>query len=99
MKGTALRGPLNWVKKPWSPANAQTENLSIERVRGWPSLRCETPLDEDGCKEGFAVSPGDVPGELTCEDGWVARKAEPDTDSGKARGDKPVSVVFSKMSF
>jgi hypothetical protein len=104
VKGTALRGPLNWVKKPWSPAKAQTENLWIEKIL-WPSLsRCETRSDRDACEEDFAMGPN-VPGELTCGDeheegwaGWAGRRSEPDTDEGKARGDEPVLVVFSKMS-
>ena len=93
------------MKKPWSPAKVETENLRIEKIR-WPSLsRCETRSDRDACKENFAMGPN-VPGELTCRDehgegwaGWAGRKSEPDTDAGKARGDKLVSVVFSKMSF
>ena len=32
MKGAALQDPLNWTKKPSSPAKAQMENLKIERV-------------------------------------------------------------------
>jgi hypothetical protein len=59
---------------------------------------CEEALTS--CEGGDASEEGpDVPGGVTFEDedeeGWIGWAAMP----GKVRGDDPVPVVFSKMSF
>jgi hypothetical protein len=58
MKATALQGPLNWMKKLWSPEKAQTENLRVQSVRSLS--RCETSSVGHACEENFASGP-DVP--------------------------------------